>query len=147
MEASQVGLSCGQHRRSVLRSPTWRRRRMNPFRDATPRPRCTKCGLRRHRCLCESPPGEKKRREKEQYVPHADPRQSTLTRRAGPRRQLLGWWQPDRRRQADPKGGTTPQRCPASTNLLKTGDKAPQRRLESFKSGEAAQTFKRRHRR
>ena len=29
------------------------RRRMNPFRDATPRPRCTKCGLRRHRCLCK----------------------------------------------------------------------------------------------
>lgn len=26
---------------------------MNPFRDATPRPRCTKCGLRRTRCLCK----------------------------------------------------------------------------------------------
>lgn len=26
---------------------------MNPFRDATPRPRCTKCGMRRTRCLCK----------------------------------------------------------------------------------------------
>lgn len=26
---------------------------MNPFRDATPRPRCSTCGLRRYRCLCK----------------------------------------------------------------------------------------------
>lgn len=107
---------------------------MNPFRDASPRPRCTKCGMRRHRCLCQSSSEEKKRRSKELYVPHADSRQSTLTRRAGPRRQLLGWWQPDRAAKAAPKGGTTPQRCPASTNLPKTGDQAPQRCLVSSKA-------------
>lgn len=28
---------------------------MNPYRDATPRPRCTKCGMRTHKCLCKKP--------------------------------------------------------------------------------------------
>jgi len=28
---------------------------MNPYRDATPRPRCTKCGMRIHKCLCKKP--------------------------------------------------------------------------------------------
>jgi hypothetical protein len=28
-------------------------RRMNPYRDASPRPRCTKCRMRPSRCLCD----------------------------------------------------------------------------------------------
>lgn len=34
---------------------------MNPFRDASPRPRCTKCGMRNHKCLCKKPPSGEKR--------------------------------------------------------------------------------------
>ena len=34
---------------------------MNPYRDASPRPRCTKCRMRPTRCLCETSTGDGKR--------------------------------------------------------------------------------------
>ena len=34
---------------------------MNPYRDASPRPRCTKCRMRPSRCLCEKSPDDGKR--------------------------------------------------------------------------------------
>ena len=33
-------------------------RRMNPYRDASPRPRCTKCKMRPSRCLCVKSPAD-----------------------------------------------------------------------------------------
>jgi hypothetical protein len=109
---------------------------MNPYRDASPRQRCTKCRMRPSRCLCVKPSEceFEKRRGKQLYRAHDDPRQSTLTRRAGPARQLLGWWQPTARHRQR----TAPPRCPASTNLPKTDVSAVRSATGVSKGGEAA---------